>query len=372
MHRGYASPDGTTRFRERLQGTIPAAHFRACGDLWLSSIGLGTYLGADDDADDQKYFDAARHAGTLGVNVFDTAINYRSQRSERTLGRALAALIAEGKGAREEFVVCSKGGYLPFDGARPADPAAYFEETYVSTGIIGEGELAAACHCIAPRFLESQLAESRRNLGLETLDVYYVHNPEHQLEAFGPATFRERLRDAFGALEGAAARGEIRQYGIATWQGFREAPGAEGHLELGDIVGIAREAGGGGHHFGFVQLPMNFAMPEAITLRNQSLEGKMLTMVEAADRLGITLVASASLLQARLVAGLSPAIGKILTGLESDAQRSIQFVRSTPGISVALVGMKNLSHVEENLSVARVPPVPMETYFKLFEQAGAA
>lgn len=372
MLEGHATAEGTTRFRKRLQGTIPSGHFRECGDLWLSSIGFGTCLGNDDDADDQKYLEASPRAAALGVNVFDTAINYRSQRSERILGQALAALAKEGEISREELLICTKGGYVPFDGARPPDPAAYFEKAFVSRGIIGEGELAAGCHCMAPRFLASQLEQSRQNLGLRTIDVYYVHNPEHQLVEFGRAVFRERLLDAFRALEEAAARGEIRFYGTATWQGFREESGAAGHLSLEEIVGIAREAGGDSHHFRFVQLPMNIAMPEAITRKNQPVLGKTMTMVEAADRFGITLVASASLLQARLTGGLSPAIGKILTGFKSDAQRAIQFVRSTPGFSVALVGMKERAHVDENLQVARTPPVSMDTYFKLFEQEGAA
>ncbi len=372
MLKGHATAEGTTRFRKRLQGTVPSEHFRECGDLWLSSIGFGTYLGKDDDADDQKYLDASPRAAELGVNVFDTAINYRSQRSERTLGQTLAALAEEGEIVREELLICTKGGYVPFDGVRPSDPAAYFEEAFVSRGIIGEGELAAGCHCMAPRFLATQLEQSRKNLGLETIDVYYVHNPEHQLVEFGRAAFKERLLDAFRALEEAVTRGEIRFYGTATWQGFREETGAAGLLSLEEIVGIAREAGGDSHHFRFVQLPMNFAMPEAITLKNQSVRGKTMTMVEAADRFGITLVASASLLQARFAGGLSPGIGEILTGFKSDAQRAIQFVRSTPGFTVALVGMKKRAHVDENLQVARIPPVSMETYFKLFEQGGDA
>ena len=113
-------------------------------------------------------------------------------------------------------------------------------------------------------------------------------------------------------------------------------------------------------------------MPEAVTLRNQPVDGRAMTMVEAADRLGVTLVASASLLQGRLVKGLSKSVGQVLSGLGSDAQRALQFVRSTPGIGVALAGMKTRAHVEENLRLAQAAPVTMETYFKLFEGTGAA
>jgi len=361
MLEGHAGTEGTMRYRERFAPTLPVEHFRRCQGLWLSSIGLGSYLGREHEADDRAYTAAARLAIALGANVLDTAINYRAQRSERALGRAVASLVAEGGVARDELLVCTKGGYLPFDESRPGDPAAYVDEAFIRPGLVKKGELAAGCHCIAPAYLEDQLERSRRNLGLETVDVYYVHNPEHQLEEFGEAAFRARLRAAFTALEGAAGRGLVRRYGLATWQGFREPAGAPCHLGLQQVLDLAREAGGDDHHFGFVQLPVNLAMPEAVTLRNQTVDGRDLTMVEAADRLGVTLVASASLLQGRLVRGLSEGIAHVLDGL-----------RSTPGVGVALAGMKTPEHVEENLRVGRVPPASMETYFKLFAGAGPA
>jgi predicted aldo/keto reductase-like oxidoreductase len=75
---------------------------------------------------------------------------------------------------------------------------------------------------------------------------------------------------------------------------------------------------------------------------------------------------SASILQGQLARNLPPVISEVFRDLETDAQRSLQFVRSTPGVTVALVGMKQLPHVEENLKVALVPPVPWEQYAKLF------
>lgn len=49
---------------------------------------------------------------TGGVNIFDTAINYRYQKSERVVGAALRFLIKQGY-ARDEFFICSKNGYIP-------------------------------------------------------------------------------------------------------------------------------------------------------------------------------------------------------------------------------------------------------------------
>ena len=48
--------------------------------------------------------------------------------------------------------------------------------------------------------------------------------------------------------------------------------------------------------------------------------------------------------------------------------RSLQFVRSTPGVTTALVGMKRVPHVEENLKTAEVAPATSEQYAKLFKE----
>lgn len=47
-----------------------------------------------------------------GVNVIDTAINYRYQKSERVVGAALRYLLEKGY-TRDELFICSKNGYVP-------------------------------------------------------------------------------------------------------------------------------------------------------------------------------------------------------------------------------------------------------------------
>ena len=142
-----------------------------------------------------------------GVNVLDTSINYRNQRSERAVGAALAAAIGRGALARDEVCVTTKGGYLAFDSSVPADPREYFMTTYVRSGIVQSGDIVGS-HCMTPRYLRDQLDRSRANLGLETIDVYYLHNPETQLDEVSPAKFLERIRAAFAALEEAAGGGQ--------------------------------------------------------------------------------------------------------------------------------------------------------------------
>jgi aryl-alcohol dehydrogenase-like predicted oxidoreductase len=266
-------------------------------------------------------------------------------------------------------LVATKGGYLAFDGAVPSDPAGYIARTYVAPGIVRADEVVSGSHCMTPRFLDDQIERSRRNLGLETIDIYYVHNPEAQLAEMKRSEFLRRIRDAFGALEKAVEEGRLRCYGTATWNGYRQDPSARDYLSLMELVEAARDVGGDRHHFEVIQLPYNLAMPEALTRANQRSAGELVSILEAARRFGVYVMASASVYQGQLTRGLPPVVGEYLPGLASDAQRAIQFVRSTPGIGTALVGMKSVRHVDENAGVALTPPVPWEQFQRLFSAA---
>jgi aryl-alcohol dehydrogenase-like predicted oxidoreductase len=361
-----ATLEGTTRYRERFNNHAAENHFRLEQNLWVSSIGIGTYLGNADQATDNAYRDAVVRAVELGANVIDTAANYRFQRSERAIGTALQEVTNNRGCARDEIVFCTKGGYLPFDTAPPRDVRRYVEETFVKPGIASFEDIVGGSHCMTPAYLDNQLDQSLRNMGLACIDVYYIHNPESQLGVVGREEFYARLRAAFERLEQNVAVGKIRMYGVATWNGFRVAPEAREYHSLEQIVGLAREVGGESHGFRFIQLPYNLAMPEAFVLQNQIVNGESMSVLEAAEALGISVVASASILQGRVAQGLPEAVREPLGSLATDAQTGIQFVRSTPGITTALIGMSRKEHVEENLQLARVEPVHPEDFMRVF------
>jgi aryl-alcohol dehydrogenase-like predicted oxidoreductase len=372
MMSGRATVEGTRRYAERFTGRLAAGHFRELEDgAWLSTLGLGTYLGPEDGVTDVLYQDAILRSLELGVNVIDTAVNYRHQRSERAIRTGLATAIARGVVARDEVVVATKGGFISFDGAVPRDPRAYFAATYVDTGIIKPGEVARGAHCMSPRYLRDQIDRSRANLGLETLDVYYLHNPETQLDEIARAEFLIRIRAALEALEAAVSAGHIARYGTATWTGFCADPGAPDYLSLAELVSAARDVGGQDHHFRVIQLPYNLGMTEAFTRANQRVNDRMVPVLEAARQLDVYVMASASVHQGQLTRNLPPLITEYIPGLTSDAQRALQFVRSTPGIGTALVGMKSSAHVEENTKVGALPPMGWEHFQRLFSAAGA-
>jgi len=368
MLKNCATAEATASYAGRFP-ELPG-NFRETLGLAVSSIGLGTYLGESDAATDAAYEDALRTALLGGINLVDTAVNYRFQRSERVVGKVIAELVAAGKIRREEIVVATKGGYVTFDGEMPPNPREWFENTYVKTGIVAPGELVEGSHCMAPRWLDAMIELSRANLGLETIDIYYLHNPESQLAAISRDEFNARIRSAFELLERKVGERRVRWYGTATWNGYRVAPNDRAYLSLIEMVKIAGEVGGTNHHFRVIQLPYNLAMAEAFTAKNQRLpDGEAGSTLAAADATGVAVCASASLLQGRLTRGMPAILAEAFAGFDCDAQRALQFVRSTPGVDVALAGMSSARHVTQNLATAERPPAPFEALMKLFKRA---
>ena len=361
-----ATTEGTRRYYERFADRAANGHFRRQHDLVLSSIGIGTYLGNPDEATDTNYTNAVVRAVQLGANVIDSAANYRFQRSERSIGAALQTLANEHGIARDELLICTKGGYLPFDGAPPRNLREYVEETFVKPGIASFEDIVGGSHCMTPRYLQNQLEQSLRNMQLECVDVYYVHNPESQLQHVSEDDFYTRILDAFECLEKLRTAGKLVHYGVATWNGFRVAPDSDSHHSLLGMFAAAAEVGGEDHGFRFIQLPFNLAMPEALALANETVDEEQMAVLEAAAGLGVTVVASASMLQGRVARGLPDEVRKTLGSLPTDAQTAIQFVRSAPGITTALVGMSSVAHVEENLKLTEVEPVGTESFGQMW------
>ncbi|HEY3114794.1 MAG TPA: aldo/keto reductase [Gemmatimonadaceae bacterium] len=354
---GRATPDGTKRFRKRFAKAHTEDFYRelAHGPL-VSSLGLGTYLGECDDSEDRRYAAATAAALEKGINLVDTAINYRCQRSERAVGDAVRSAIAMRAVKREEVVVCTKGGYIPLDRMPPATKEAYrafLDSEYFDRGVMQPGDVVAGGHCLAPHYLDDQIERSRNNLGLEVIDVYYLHNPEQQLEVLDRPRFINVVREAFAALEKQVKRGVIAIYGCATWHGFRVSADARNHLSLAELVSVAHEVGGAKHHFKAIQLPINLAMTEAVRTPTQRVGDEQLSLLEAASRLGVSVIGSATLMQSQLTRSLPEQVHTSFPGFTTDARRAIAFSQSLP-IAAALVGMKSRVHLEENLAAPRI------------------
>ncbi|MGI8403034.1 MAG: aldo/keto reductase [Gemmatimonadaceae bacterium] len=349
---GRASLGGAKRFQERFEDRQIDHFYRPLADgPMVSSLGIGTYLGDCDDAEDARYIAATTAALEAGVNLVDTAINYRCQRSERAIGEAIRILISHGDIKRDEVVVCTKGGYIPLERTPPATKEGYrgfLDSEYFGPGIMRPEDVISGGHCLKPRYLNDQIQRSRRNLGLSSIDVYYLHNPEQQLDVLDRATFLGVMAEAFSCMEQQVERGVVGYYGCATWNGFRVPPEARNHLSLEELVGLARDVGGEDHHFRVIQLPINLAMTEAVRAQTQKLGSELVSLLDAAHRLGIAVVGSATLMQSQLTRSLPAQLQSSFPGFSTDARRAIAFAQSLP-ITSALVGMKSVSHVEQNL-----------------------
>ncbi len=365
MIAGRATLEGTRRFADRS----PAApgHFRDAMGLVLSSLGVGTYLGDEDAATDAGYEASVAVALGAAVNVFDSAINYRGQKSERAIGRALARAFTRGAARRDEVLVSTKGGYLPHDADDPRPPRQYLRETFLESGLVPEGEIAQGCHCMAPEYLRDQIARSRANLGLETIDLYYLHNVETQLGAVDRTEFRARLRAAIELLEEEAESGRIAAWGLATWDGLRVPSDHPEHLSLQEVLETARGVAGDGHHFRAVQLPTNLAMAQSVVYRSQEANGVREPALTAAKALGLAAFGSASLLQGRLAGYEFPEeVCEAFPGAGTALLQALQFSRSAPGLTTALVGVSDPEHAAEDFALAAVPPVDPGRVLGLF------
>src|SRR5262245_62126239 len=360
MIKGKATPEGTAAFAKNH----PKAHERhwksALGGLTLSSVGMGSYLGNADPITDGKYIAAVGKAFDAGINVLDSAINYRYQRSERNLGAGLQKAIESGAVARDQVLICTKGGFVAGDMGPPT--REWFESTLVKPGVLTPGDIVAGAHCMTPKYLRHEVEQSLANFGVETLDVYYVHNPETQMPQVGEADFYPRLTAAFRELEKCADEGKIQVYGVATWHAFRVPPAHEAYLSLQKTLACAEEAGGKNHRFRAVQFPFNFGLPEALTHQNQAVGERNIGVIEASREAGLAVFTSVPLMQGQLLGRFGPEFKAKFPGLKTDAQRCLQFVRSTPGVMAPLVGMKDPAHVEENGAVCAAAPFTPEEF----------
>ena len=346
---GLATTEGTHRFQAR--SSCPDSHFHKIGDQQWSSVGIGTYLGARDEQTDRSVTDAVIASVKGGINVIDTASNYRSERAEKSVGLALSQLIEDGVCSRDEVIVCTKGGYLPFGAP------GFLKDVAGQVGDVTEHDMVGNSHCMHPDYLDWQMNRSFENLGLESIDVYYLHNPESQAGKVDADVFEQRILDAFRLLEGAVKAGKIGAYGIASWNAFRLPTDKPAYMSLEKAKSLARRAANGERdHFRFIQLPVNLGALEGLRTPNQTVGNDNFPAIRAALALGIRAIASGSIGQAKISAlseGLRLELGEGL----NDFQRALQFTRSAPAVATALIGMKQSEHVHQNLDVCKLAPL---------------
>jgi aryl-alcohol dehydrogenase-like predicted oxidoreductase len=358
MLSGYATPEGTKKYKGyAVSHGKPASHFKFFDGLYLSSIGMGTYLGQPTQEDDLAVENAVYQSIKSGaVNVIDTAINYRAMKSEKSVGRALLRLVHESVIGREQVFISTKNGYITNDGDFPnIDVMEYIHRMYIQTDVMSAEDISSGYNVMNPNYLAKCIDKSLMNLHLSTIDLVYLHNAfESWNQDVSREKFMEMLAKAFEIYEKYREQNKIRYYGMATWTCLRVPQTSQEHLSLEQVVRTAETVGGKNHGFRFIQMPYNLAYSEALLQRNQSVGSQNdLTVLEAATQLNLGIFTSIPLFQGRLLSANIPDYG----GISDNIGKLVQIIRSSPSIIAPLIGQKRMEHVEENLKVANVPPL---------------
>ncbi|WP_375459177.1 aldo/keto reductase [uncultured Enterovirga sp.] len=162
--------------------------------LKVSPVCLGTMMfgGPTDEPTAGRIIASAREAG---INFIDTADAYTDGRSEEIVGRAVAA-------DRDRWVVATKIANPVGSGAGPNESG------------------------LSRRRIMQAAEASLRRLGLETIDILYLHKEDH-------ATPLDETVRAIGDL---VRSGKIRYFGLSNYRGWRVAE----ICRLADGIGIDR------------------------------------------------------------------------------------------------------------------------------------
>ena len=363
MISGFATPEGTKKFGQN--SGVNQANFKEFENLTLSNVGIGTYLGDADTRTDELVSAAVKQSILSGVNVVDTAINYRAQKAERSVGKAISELIQENKISRDQIFVSTKNGYVTNDADVQLGFWEYVKQEYTDKGTVKEGDITSGYHCMTPTYLSDQLDRSLKNLDLECVDLMYLHNAvEGQIKDISKEQFLKNLQSVFELYEQKRDEGKIKFYGMATWECFRVPTDNPQYLSLEDTVNMAKKVGGENHGFKFVQLPFNLYYDQALLGKTQTIQNNPVSVLESATRLNIGVFTSVPLMQGRL---LQPGVMPEFSDLKP-SMRALQFIRSSPGVIAPLVGQKSAEHVSENLEIMKIPPYSDEEFLGLVKK----
>jgi len=339
-------------------------------DLIFSKLGLGTFNAEPYKEENYvfHYIESVKQAVRSGINLIDTASNYRYSQSEKEIGIALHEMMSDEEVKREELIICSKGGFIQLDFPFPQNPYEWIESNIIEQNLATKDDIELDQHCMTPDFLEWSCRRSLDNLGVKSLDIYFLHNPEMQFLKLGEKKFYKMIEKIFERFEKLRDEGLFSSYGVAVWNGFSSK--TDELISLEKLVSIAQNAGGSKHGFKYIQSPFNMGKTDIYTQSTQSVNESTCTLLQAAHRLGIGVISSSSLLQMNLFkSSFTPECGVILDEsmtLSSDIQLALQFVRSTPGIISSLFGSVVPLHVKQNVDIAKIKSVKRAKYDLLY------
>lgn len=340
--------------------------------LVFSKLGLGTFK-PEPYKEENYLFDyknATKSAIRNGINVLDSASNYRYGQSEKEIGEAVSELIANNEIKRENLIITSKGGFIQLDFPFPQNPYQWINETIIKSNLATEDDIELDQHCMTPDFLEYSLNRSLQNLQVENIDIYFLHNPEMQVIRLSEDKFYEAITNAFVKFEEMVKIGKIKKYGVATWNGLLLDESNAEFVSLEKIYDCALKAGGENHNFKYIQVPFNLAKTTALTVANQKIDSEYYTLLNGAKKFGLGVMGSSSLLQMNLFKRqFKPELSYLLdpqTKLTTNIQLALQYVRSTRGFVTNLFGSSDELHIKHNVAISEIKAVSQKNYDLIF------
>ena len=146
---------------------------RMLGALEVSALGLGCMSMTDSygKADPEECEKTLLRAVDLGVSLFDTANAYGLGRNEQLVGRVLAP-------HRDKVQISTKLGFVVRDGKPTVDGR--------------------------PEQVEDRCNESLERLGVETIDLYFLHRPDPEVP----------IEETVGAMANLVEAGKVRHLGL--------------------------------------------------------------------------------------------------------------------------------------------------------------
>lgn len=370
----HATKQGTFSYLKKF-GKYSKDFYRFNGELFFPSLGIGTYKPEPYKEENYiiNYAEAIKTALRNGVHFIDTAINYRYQMSEREIGESLQEMMDAGEIKREEVIIASKGGFIPLDFPFPDNPYGWIQENMIEPKLATKEEIIIDQHCMTPAYLRWSCEQSLKNLSLDTIDIFFLHNPETQLGYVEQEEFYARIEAAFELFELLRAEGKIVAYGIAAWNGFLYEEEHMEYISLSKVMTIARRVGGVNHGFKYLQSPFNMAKPHAYSYANQQGEdGLYYSLMDACAGFGLSYLGSSPLLQKNLFKRpFSPKIGELMNTVElTDVASALQFARSAGAITT-IFGAVTPAHVIDNTILAYVPTASNEAMSSLIRESYA-
>ena len=313
--------------------------------LRLPRVGIGSaplgglYYRVDED----EAVRTVRRAVELGAGYVDTAPLYGHGRSERIVGRALSAL------PRGDFLLSTKVG-------RVLEPVS---EPPTSDQFVDLPALEPVFDYSRDGVLRS-LEDSLERMGLDSVDILYVHDPDEGRSVFnvfsGPDHYRRVIDEALPAMTELRSQGVIRAVGVGMngWQM------------------LARFARDGDFDC--------FLMAGRYTLLDQTALPELLPLCESKN---IGVVIGGPYNSGILASDLSPgatyfyeeAPPEVLERARSIAAVcdrydaplkavALQFCLAHPAVASVIPGARSVGEAEENCEMARFP-VPSDVWAEL-------